>query len=663
MPLSRLFTFMLIGMMFFHCSHAKRVSFLPGETAANGGVDSVSGDGPLDLASYGDVAGVMLNYERTLEHVLIAGFLNPTPTWNYFELHRRHFLVLDPKNEELGTFTFTMDRGDYFEVAQLYMHLPDGQTKTFNQEDLHAKVNGDGSTTFRFAYPGLVKGTVIDEQLEVRRRDPFANPPLYHDVPLQFEIPCRRVAFSYAYPAWWEINIKDVGEGQPLDLENEHDSANKKRIVRYERRDVPAVTEEPMSPWFKEKALYAELMVTKLKMGEISYSAAHHWEALGKEVRGGLKESRSHFSNRVDRVAAKVTDGLDNDRDKLDAIVTYVQENIDAEGGRAGKYAKILAEKRGNPFMNTALTMELLRAVSIKSEFLMVHSAADGFFDRRFISSGQFTFPALRVVVGDRQYFVLPYIKGMPIDHLPQSLQGQHALLTPLRGQAALVKIPEGNLAENGETERLDLVLREDGAVEVHEHKTLKGSRAVAARSELIGLDAAELDKTLRAWLTFEDGAVGEIETAVAGLNDHKQPLHIKLTYHIDNALVVTPEEVLFRPSGLFRALNELPVKTDARERRSDVVIPFDLLMEKNVSLSFPDSWRLVDPPAATKLTNQFGEVKAEVVSEPGRFSLVRRVTLNKTRQDKSEFAALLDLVGAGQDNLATLVFEKQSAP
>ncbi|CAM2005365.1 hypothetical protein [Acanthopleuribacter pedis] len=661
MNLYRTATLLLLGLMFLQCSQSKRVTYLPGETGS--GATAQSPTAAELTQQYGEVPGVMLNYERTLEHVITSGFLPHAAKWRYFELHRRNYLVLDPKDATLGTFSFNLERGDTFKVANLFVRQPDGQTKTFTADDFQAKVHADGSTTYKFAYPGLIQGTVIDEQIEVFRANPFKNPPLYHDVPLQFAIPCKRVIFSYAYPDWWKIKVKEVAENQRLDFKVQHNSAGNKRILRYEQTDVPAVIEEPMSPWFKEKALYAELMVTELKVGDTFYKAPRHWEAMGNDLRAGVHRNRATFSSRVARVALKVTKGLDDPAAKLDAIVTYVQEQVDPTGGDVGNFAKILAEKRGNPFMNTALTMEMLRHVGINSEFLMIHSAADGHFDTNFISSGQFTFPALRVKLERKLYFVLPYIQGMPIDHLPQPLQGQHALIADQSGRARIVKIPEGNLAENGEQESLDLVLREDGVVEVAERKVLRGSRAVSARAELGDLSEEERETRLRDWITFNDGAPTQVEVKVVDLADHKKPLQIKLTYQIDNALVVTPEEVLFRPSGLFRALRELSVKTDVAERRSDVVVPYDLMMEKTVSLTYPEHWRLVEPPQAVSLSNQFGEVKAAVDAAPGSFSMARRISLNKTRQDKRSFGALLELAGAGRADLATLVFEKGTAP
>ena len=111
------------------------------------------------------------------------------------------------------------------------------------------------------------EGSIIEENLEIEYERPMENPLLYHDVPLQFRVPCEKLTYSYAYPDWWRVRIKNTDHRKKPKLSYKSDAESKKQILTYTAENVPAVVDEPFSPYFKQMANYLELMVINLSHG------------------------------------------------------------------------------------------------------------------------------------------------------------------------------------------------------------------------------------------------------------------------------------------------------------------------------------------------------------------------------------------------------------
>ena len=638
------------------CVTSSRSGYLQRDVAAFINADSV--DVADYQARYEDYDGVYTHWERTAEHIA-GSVLGGGMAWVYLQDSRIRYVVLNPEAEWLTTFRTQIARGGEVEGIAVRVTAPDGSSRLFTKSDL-VEESGSSGTVYKLAYPNVEVGTVVEENVRVRyEAGPNFSPPLEYDIPLQFGIPAERVSYRFAYPSWWALQLKKVAPRQVPLYDTEYDEENKKTILRYKAHDVPAVRDEIYSPYFKEMAHYLQFQITDLKIGSAGYKATASWEDLADGFkkyafrRGGL------FSNPVKRALGELDLEGKSSEEKLDEIVTYVQTTIELGASSKDDFNTVLKERRGNIYMITGLTQAILVEAGVEADFLMIHTAADGYFDESYINSSQLYMPAVTARINGSPRVVFPWAKLLPITHVPEYFQGQTAMRIDADGFGGFMEIPSGNAADNATEENYVVTLQPDGQVVVEEEKVFRGSSAYGIRVALDDLEEEEREEEIRDLLTYTDGEVQDVVYTIENEASYKEPLIIRLSYTIDNLLTVTPEEILFQTGGLFSPASRTTIKVDTGERQSPIRIYFDEVIHKRIELRYPEAWSLTSAFEDLAVENLFGKLEGSYSAEPGRFVAEQTLMLHQSEAPKHSLATLLDLTGSSAKlQLPTMVFE-----
>jgi len=652
----------LLMALLLGCSTSPRLVYLPSAQDQTTPGGTPPAPAPVDVkaleARYPGVDGVFLERDTALENVTEESFITG-PHWDFFETQSCRYVLFNPDSQHLSTFVVHAKKGYSLERADLQITYPDGRVKRFSKDQLTTETDSKGATTFKFIYPEVQKGCVISEGYVLKPDNCFSTPPIDHEVALQFSIPCQRVGFRYLYPSNWNAQLKLLGPGRSLPVTITEQPEARKKLMTYEAKDVPAVESESFAPFFKEVSDYAEIMVTSLSLhGVEPYRTPSDWDAFGNRFRGYVIDKNPVFSGRVRKTAEEVIASSKTDLEKLDATVTWLQENMQIEYLK-GNFADNLAEKKGSIYQITGLANSMLKLNGIPAKYLLIHSAEDGYFDDSFFSNDELYIPALLVKLAGKDYFVFPYMKKMPITHVPERFQGQWALALAPAGDTELIKVPMGNQANNESLEQYSVAIQEDGQVRVQEERTLQGQNAYSMRRSLANLNKAETEKLLKTLLTYTEGQVSFNSYSFVDQEDYKQPLKIRLDYVIDNLVTLTPEEVLFHTGGLFSPASRLKTKVEAKDRKNPVRIYFDETLRKQITLSYPAAWELTSGLKDFKEENHFGTIAATYHVQAGKLEAEQTLTLRSGSEPKERFPELLSLIGKkSRLSLPTLVFK-----
>ncbi|HJW73518.1 MAG TPA: transglutaminase domain-containing protein [Geothrix sp.] len=631
---------------------SSRISYLPTEPP-------MAAQPKIDVAAYEKKYpgkdGVYLSLDRIVEHVTMRSYVANVSEWIVYETTRRSYVLLNKHAEWLTTFSIEVNPGSEIETISLMIQAPDGTSKVFGRDDLVAQTNSDKKQIFKLIYPNAVKGSVITESFVIKRTSGIRDASNI-DYALQFNIPCEKMTFKFMYPDSWKVQMKKLGPGRELAVTSATDDKANKAIVTYEGRDIPALEKEIYAPFPKEVSNYFRLMVTQ-GWGSPAFES---WDEFARQFKQYAMDKSPLFSQRVDTTVGDLIKDAKTPLDQLEAIVEFVQENIEV-GASAYKdnFADTLAKKKGNWYQVTGLAQNMLGKAGITSRYLLIHTANDGYFDKDFISFDEVYLPALGVSLGGREMIVLPYAKHMPVTHIPESMQGRPALEIRGDGKGTFTTTPYGS-AESGTTEetyRVSLGL--DGNLTVKEERTLTGSSAFQARRSLEDLKPDELEKALKKMLTYSEGNVAFKSHDFENLKDFRKPLKIKLEYTIDNLLTVTPEEVIFNTGGLFSPSSSLKTKVATEERQNPIRIYNDERTVKKISLEFPKAWSLVEVPKGFKTENGFGKAESVITVAGTGLQVEQSLSLLKSEAPREKFGELLDLVGRrSRLSLKTLVFK-----
>lgn len=616
---------------------------------------------PSYASKYSEYDGVFLEIDESMEHNA-SDLMMGLNEWSFFYIRKVRYVILNPDNQRLSTFSVHVEANQVLKNAFMRTISPDGKITRFSMLHLKSEKNSDHSQTYRFVYPDVVKGTIVEEGYEIEYVNLLNNPPLQHNVALQYSMPVEKLTFRYAYPDWWEIRQKNISDTRKLKYTTQLDAKNRKRVLMYAARDIAAVHDEPFSPFFKEMADYAAFMITKLNMGNINYKGASGWSEVANIYKNYAIDRTSFFSkllaNNVGRTTDKVVASCKTSEQKLDSIITYLQTQMDVGQG-ASDFDELLIKKKGNAYLITGLAQAMLLKAGIDAKYLLIHSAQDGYFDKQYFSASEMYTPAVLAVINEKSYVVFPYIEFLPITYIPELYQGQEAIKITNQGYDGFYKVPDGVGSDNITEEAYQLNIAEDGAVEVEELKTLHGSEAYGVRRNMARMNNEERDQSLKKMMTYSDGHTTITSSSIENLSDHRKPLIIRLRYTIDNLVTIAPEEVIFQTGGLFSPTSRIKFKSDSKERKNPIRIFNDETFIKKITIQYPQTWELASTMQDVQFQNNFGSISGNYAISKGTLKAEQSLRLIKTLQPKETVDDLWRVAGkSSRLQLPNLIFK-----
>jgi hypothetical protein len=649
---------LVVLLMICSCTVSKRLSYLtlPAEAAR----DTLPTDVAYYESKYGEHDAVYLEYEQIMEHSGMKETFGYSlgKEWTFHELHRYKYVILNPNNKELTTFSLWTKPKDFY----IRIVSPNGSVRIYTKVDLIEEKQEHGSD-YKFIFPDVYKGTIVEIGYDI---SPYYIFGLKGDIPLQLSYPCEKLKFSFAYPDWWEILIKKIGKDKSIDCVINHDLENKKKLLTYEAENIPPIALEPFSPYFRELANYLVFRVTNMSMGNTGAGSAKlelplSWTEIAADI------SKEHFkkgksirnTKTLSRLVEDIIRDCTSNYEKLDAIVTHVQNTIKiADDWKDRNYGKVLKYNKGNGFEITGLTYEILKQAGIEGHFLLIHSAEDGYFDKEFVTTSEIDIPAIEANTGDKVYVVFPYIENMPIDIIPSHLQGQDALIISEDQNIGFYKTPVFNDTSQSMIENYVLTIDRDGVIQVQEEKIYKGIDAYEMRGIFEFFKKEESEDIIKGLLTYVDVDIKLNSFELLNLDNFKEPFKIKLDYTIGNLVVITPSEVIFQTGGLLSPISSIEYKIEEEIRKNPIIIENLEKYIKNININFPEEWSIQSDLKDINFENKFGSLSSHYNIGSGKLEITQVAILNIVFEPKEEIGKLAELIGkSSRLNIPSIVF------
>ncbi len=612
---------------------------------------------------YSTYDGVYLFIDESIEHTgskdfSISGFVN----WDFHYVIKKKYIILNPESQTLTTFELGVS--SKAKIGTLYMQVtnPDGTVKRYGKQDLVKQDNGDGYFNYKYVYPNISKGSIVEEGFEMSYSESSVRPPLKHDIQLQFKMPCENVSFRYAYPDWWKIAVKRIAPLKFPKVVVTSDPVHHKKFMTYTASNVPAINSEPYSPYFKEVAQYLEFMVKSLQMGNLMYDAPLNWESYAAKFKpyiinndGGL------FSTKVSSTTKDIIEHAETPLAKIDSIVSFLQNTIQVVyESKDRDFADVLNDKKGDEYEITGVAYSMLKKAGFAPEYLLIHSAEDGYFDPDYYSNGQFSTPAVMVRDNGREIILFPYRKDIHVGQLPQWVQGQHALMISDKNPTTVTTLATDNSWINDILSSFDVTVGDDGILTVKEKQTFTGPLALFLRKQIKDMKDTEKEKFAKNMLTYSDGDVHLTKYAFENETMYKQPLVITFEYTIDNLVTITPEEILFHTGGLFSPAVIKDMNIESEERQNPITVHFDEKSSKIITIHYPEQWTIKTDLQPISITNNFGKLNVGFEQSKGGLTVKQERYLRRSSEPKEKITDFAALTGSkSKAALPALIFSK----
>ena len=645
------------------CTKAGRVAML--DVPATGESLIVPG---IDLAKYDSLYqgfdGVYLSIDRTVEHsgqkeasVLGALLSGPGGVWSYGLVHKEDYLILNPEASQLTIWKITYKPNKFY----LRVKYPDGKVTLYGKLDLQEVKKSKWRSDYQIAIPNVVRGTRVTLGYEDVTSATYYMPPLEEEFYLQYIYPCESLSFSYGYPNWWTVQVKNIAAGVQVPYAVNDIAEKRKTVISYTATDVPALKLEPFSPPYKFMAPYLQLQVTHLVMGDIKPDLIDSWSELAKRYRKYLFKKVSKTSDQLSKTTDSLVAGLQTQDEKIEAISSFVANSIDLYWeDNDGDPRKTLKLKKGSPADVVGLAQAMLEGVAVTTDIILVHDVDDGYYDPAFISPSQFGTIGLLVTADGVRRGVFPLSKYVPSSLTPANYLGQSAISVDEATSAREIELPYPDSNWYHDLVEANITIDTLGDMVVEERHNSSQLSASMMRGWFEEYRGNDLEKWLKTYMLF--GSSDVVMDTVITSNDstRAQPFEFTLKYRVRNAVTVTPDAIIAQTANIIALGGKEPLESDSTKRRNPIYATADHTYARTIRISAPAGFHLPQSPAPVNISNTLGSLVSEFLANGNEVIIEQKATVLRGNRPKQEYPQLLELLGPSSGAaIPSLVFEK----
>jgi hypothetical protein len=399
----------------------------------------------------------------------------------------------------------------------------------------------------------------------------------------------------------------------------------------------------------------------KLQMGVYFFERPSTWKDYVKEYQSYLLDRDGFLSVKVADTTKYLVSSLTDPMKKYSAIISYLQNAITPVQDRENRdFADILNQRKGNAYAITGLAYSMLKKANLAPSYILIHTAKEGNFDSTYVSFDQLSIPAVSVQIEGKRYVAFPYRKDLSLGQIQQDYQDQPAIALGAEGAYTLTKVSSGNAVENKEMEEYEISISEEGEVIVKEIRTFYGMMAYMMRELLSEVKFEDQEKFFKKMFTYEVEHTKFVSHPVESQKDYQVPLRLVAEYSIENLVTMTPEEVLFRTSGLLSPVTIKDFRVEDEDRCNPIDISFDEDIIKDVKIRFPQSWKVKTTLSPDSIDNKFGYLRSSIEQQNNVLHVRQHRHLNKSAAPKEQIKDLVVLTGRKKENVVpTIIFSK----
>lgn len=476
-----------------------------------------------------------------------------------------------------------------------------------------------------FSMPALGKGAIMDYEVEIVEKKPVIPGDFWVSEFLDSsaQVCTSRVAVTFPVKQEVKIVATNLSAGATLvDVTN-----GRWRSLTWEMRDIPALEYEAGMPPYD--VVRAQVHLSSVK----SWQQVEDWYR--RLAKGQLREDPEIASQ-----ARKLTSGLTNRMDQIQALYQYASHDVRYVGVELGRSAyephsprQTMQNKYGDCKDKAALLVSLLRAAGIQAYMALVRPNYDGPVDQNLPGPSQFSH-AIVYVPGDQGDLWIDATQPFcEVTEHGYHLDGTDALVVGLAGKT-FVHVPVSDETHSVHRLTYDLNVHYGGLCTVHEIQEYTGRAAIAERERRSRIDADKVRRQLERNFSSGVGYSRLLDYSFTNPTNDCDPMRVVCSYDSDSFLTTTKtgHTVRFDAASL-RDWLDLPRADPTSTRKHKRLYPWvarTAHTEEIVCLlHLPPGYELARTPTTTRKELPHGQ--AEMLFDDSM--KVPRLTLRITRR------------------------------
>lgn len=239
------------------------------------------------------------------------------------------------------------------------------------------------------------------------------------------EIPVERGRFTFSSLHDFMYDVKSYG-GLPPSTRREAESGRHTYRIWSVKDLLPRSRVDHQATVAKDEQRVALVLRRAFSQDIIST-----WADVAESYREYALQRRRFSSTRLlSATVDSLTPGLTTEREKAEAVLTWVQENLSTRGGVGERVDpdKVIESRQGTYWDITLVLREMLEHLGLRTDILVTRGHSKGGFDQHFVNPATVMIPLVTVRVTEREYVAFPFVRGGMLGEYPHDYFDLHGL-------------------------------------------------------------------------------------------------------------------------------------------------------------------------------------------------------------------------------------------
>ncbi|MFC1675241.1 DUF3857 domain-containing transglutaminase family protein [Candidatus Omnitrophota bacterium] len=557
--------------------------------------------------------------------------------WSYVIKVHKKFKVLKEEAKDYGEIPIYYDKGRQ-KVLNLKAHTitPDGKKHKYTKAQDFKVYEGypmySDLMMKMVTLPQVGVGTILEHEYTVVSKGKPIEQAFWYHRGLNLSISVKSGRLSVTFPKELGIQYKEFNlEYKPKITEN-----GSKVTYLWEKDDL-----------ILDEVTQKDDMVPPLRLEDIEnyieFSSIKSWGDISNWFYAQVQEN-FEITPAIERVAKKVMEGHESVKDKVRAVLEYVQEEFRYVSMSFGDNSikphpvkEVFRNKYGDCKDLSLFCMAMLATEGIKS-YLVLFNDEYSMTDPKFDLPIPSFFDHVLLLIDDPQegqYYVDPLLEGFDIGEFPKGVQGGYAFIIDESG-GRFGRCPVFD--ENADYESSSKVIAidpVDGSAVIETESGWDLEQSISTRDMVKAMTGEEKELFFEI-LKQRLAAGGEVEySRINGLDEKYGRLTSESKVKRPDLYPVTDDMIIIELDSLSRA-----PWFHKEDREKPIFFPFNSLDERKLTYIIPDGFRVSHMPKSVDLDIGGFQFKREIERKDNKVTITdirryRRVEFPKEQYPK----------------------------
>ena len=430
----------------------------------------------------------------------------------------------------------------------------------------------------------------------------------------------EKTSYTLTCPAEYQIRYRALNyKGEPVLSEEKN-----KKIYTWQVSNIPAVVREFASPRWQELTTMLYLAPTEFELEKYKGNMSS-WKEFGKFFYS-LNQSRDVLPENIKQKVHQLTDGLSNDKEKINVLYQFLQQNtryISIQLGLGGwqpfDAAYVANKGYGDCKALSNYMHSLLKEVKIKSLYALIKAGKGDHYLMEDLPSNQFNHAILCVPLKNDTVWLECTSQTTPAGYMGEFTGNRKALVIDENG-GTLVNTPRYGLAENLQLRSIIGKLEKDGSLNAKIETRYRSIEQDGLHQLINGLSKEKIKETLQEELqlaTYDINAFKYVEQKEA-----YPQIEESLDIYVSNYATITGKRLFITPNLLNRSQLKL---NQGEERKYPLCFNYAYKDVDSIEIEIPAGYEAESMPQPVSLNTKFGTYNSQVRLVGNKIFYVRK--------------------------------------